>query len=212
MKRVSVIIPCKNRLEHLKICLQYVLRQNYTDFEVIIVDYNCPEKSGDWAMHEFGIFPNLIVVNAEVDEHEWSLSAARNLGYKHSTGDILLFLDADALLHDEDFITKHVEHCVEGSFICGWGYHDATGCLMVHRSAFEAVKGYNEALKAWGYEDIDIYNRLQFDVANEKRNWLGGISTLKHGDELRNYYHGGKDPMQTNDENYQIAQHEFKGI
>lgn len=212
MKKVSVIIPCKNRLEHLKQTLPTVLMQSYQELEIIVVDYNCPQNTGEWvlAYYNANIKHPVKVVYADVDANEWSLSAARNLGYKHSTGEILLFLDADALLTDLNFITKHVEYCVEGSFVCGWGWHDATGCMMCYKSAFEAAKGYNELIKSWGAEDIKMYDRLQHDLANEKRVWLGGIETIKHGDEWRNYYHGGRNPLETNDENFKITEH--KGI
>lgn len=151
-------------------------------------------------------------VRANVSPDEWSLAAARNLGYKHSSGEMLLFLDADAKLIDRDFIEKHVNHCIDGSFICGWGWHDATGCLMIRRSAFKAVKGYNEAIKSWGFEDIDIYNRLEKELAQERRIWLGGIETIKHGDELRNIFHGNAPTQATNELNYHISQSKFIGI
>lgn len=212
MKKVSIIIPCKNRLDHLKQTLPTVLMQSYPEIEVIVVDYNCPQNTGEWvlAYYNTNIKHPVKVVYADVEPNEWSLSAARNLGYKHSTGEILFFLDADALLTDINFVQKHVEHCVEGSFVCGWGWHDATGCMMCHKSAFEAVKGYNELIKSWGAEDIKMYDRLQYEVGIEKRIWLGGIETIKHGDEWRNYYHGGRNPLETNDENFKITEH--KGI
>lgn len=203
--KVSVIIPCKNRLDHLKETLPLVLNQQYSDFEVLVVDYNCPQNSGKYS-EKMGAK----AVYCNVDKDEWSLSAARNRGYKVATGEMLLFLDADAILTDPLFIQKHVDYCVDGSFICGWGYHDATGCVMLRKIAFQAVGGYNELIKSWGSEDIKLYIRLQSEIAQEKRVWLGGIETIKHGDEWRNYYHGGKDPMQTNEENFKIQGH--KGI
>lgn len=208
--KVSIIIPCKNRLDHLQQTLPLVLNQDYPDFEVVVVDYNCPQNTWQWV--EGLVSPKVKCVVAPVGENEWSLSAARNFGYKHSTGDMLFFLDADAKLLEKDFLTRHVQHCVDGSFICGWGFHDATGCCMLRRIAFEAVKGYNEAIKSWGAEDIFLYSKLEGELAQEKRVWLGGIETIKHGDEWRNFYHGGRDPMQTNEENWHIAQREFKGL
>src|SRR6478736_1883226 len=118
--KVSVVIPCKNRLEHLKRSLPLVLAQTYKDLEVLIVDYNCPQNSGEWAKTN----DSVRVVNCNVGINEWSLSAARNTGFKHITGDIVLFLDADALLTDHNFIDNHIKQLVEGSFFCGWGYGD----------------------------------------------------------------------------------------
>lgn len=206
--KVSVIIPCKNRLDHLKQSLPLVFNQTHEDLEVIVVDYNCPQKSGEWALENF----ECRVLNCAVGPNEWSLSAARNAGFKYSTGEVILFLDADALLTDIEFIEKHLNHCVDGSFICGWGYHFGTGCCMVRRTAFEAVKGYNEYISSYGYEDIDLYDRLQNNVANEKRVWMGGIENINHSDDIRNEYHGCEDIWKTNDNNYQIAKTMFKGL
>jgi len=208
--KISVIIPCKNRLAHLQETLPLVLRQDYPDFEVIVVDYNCPQKTWQWVGGL--VSPKVAAFVAPVAEDEWSLSAARNFGYKQSTGEMLFFLDADAKLLWPDFLTRHEKHCVDGSFICGWGCGVATGCIMLRRTAFVASKGYNEAIKSYGFEDIDLFNRLEKSLSQQRRNWLGGIECIEHGDEWRNYYHGGKDPMQTNEENFHIAQNEFKGL
>lgn len=204
--KVSVIIPCKGRLSHLQATLPSVLYQSHNDIEIIVVDFNCPEGTASWVSQ----YKNIKCVKADVGIDEWSLSAARNLGFKHATGEMLLFLDADAMLIDPYFIEKHVALCVDGSFVCGWGWHDATGCLMLRASAFKAANGYNENIKSWGAEDIQMYNRLQNDLAQEKRIWLGGIETIKHGDELRNQYHGNRHPLETNEENFLITEH--KGL
>lgn len=208
--KVSVIIPCKNRLNHLQQTLPLVIKQDYEDLEIIVVDYNCPQKTWQWVAGL--VSPKVNYVIADVEPNEWSLSAARNLGYKHSTGEMLFFLDADARLLQPDFISRNVWHCVDGAFVCGWGTGKAHGCMMLRRSAFEAVRGYNEAIRSWGYEDLDIFIRLQNQLAQERRDWAAGIETIEHGPEIRNFYHGGIDPMKTNEENYHIAQKEFKGI
>lgn len=204
--KVSVIIPCKNRIEHLRESLPRVFRQSHKDLEVIVVDYNCPQKSGFWAEDTF----KCTVVYCDVEPNEWSLSAARNQGFLQSTGEVILFLDADAVLTDTHFIENHLKILVDGSFICGWGFGEATGCMMCYRSAFIAADGYNELIKSWGAEDILIYNKFQYELGIEKRIWMGGIETIKHGDEIRNFYHGGRNPMETNEENFKVEGH--KGL
>lgn len=212
MVKVSVIIPCKGRLDHLQTVLPTVVMQDYPNLEIIVVDYNCPQGTNGYIKNWNSIPDNMQItcVKADVEDHEWSLSAARNLGYKHAKGEMLLFLDADAMLIDRAFITTHVNHCVDGSFVCGWGHGEATGCSMLRKTAFEAADGYNELIKSWGAEDIRLYYRLENELAQERRNWLGGIETIKHGDELRNLFHDNRPPLETNDENFQITQH--KGL
>lgn len=192
--------------------LPTVVMQDYANLEIIVVDYNCPQNTRAYIESWNSIPENMQIkcVVAEVETGEWSLSAARNLGYKHASGGMLFFLDADAMLIDRSFITRHVNHCVDGSFVCGWGHGEATGCCMLRKTAFEAAKGYNELIKSWGAEDIRLYSHLENELAQEKRNWLGGIETIKHGDELRNQFHGNRPPLETNEENFKITQH--KGL
>lgn len=210
MKKVSVIIPVKKRLEHLRQSLPLVMSQDYQNLEIIVVDYNCPEGTKRYCDELKA--ENVFCHRADVGENEWSLSAARNFGSRHATGEVLFFLDADALLKDQDFISRHVIHLVDGSFITGWHFGDATGCCMLHTRDFIAVKGYNEAIKSWGWDDIELYTRIEKTFGIEMRHWLSGIETIKHGDELRNEFHGGRHPNDTNAENIKIAETEFKGL
>ena len=202
-EKVSIIITCKGRLEHLKQTLPYTLAQTYDNIEIIIVDYNCPDGAQKWIQENISD-TRVKTICANVLSNEWSLSAARNLGYKHSSGDILFFLDADAKT-EPGFIDECIGVLTDNSYICGWGAPDATGCMIVHKNAFEDVNGYNENLKSWGFEDIEIYQRLQNILSMEMKIFPAGIETIKHGDELRNMYHENKNPNETNEENYRIS-------
>lgn len=205
--KISVIIPCKNRIDHLRESLPRVFRQSYQDLEVIIVDYNCPQQSGEWAEKTF----KCTVVYCDVESGEWSLSAARNQGFLHSTGEVILFLDADTLL-DNEFIIQSFLQMKPGMFMTGltqppW---NGCGCMMVYRKDFICSLGYNEALKAWGYEDIDMYTRLEKQGLKRVEFSPNLIINIPHSDEIRNEFHEGKDKYTTCELNFELSKTTFK--
>lgn len=198
---VSIIIPCKNRLNHLSQTFPLARR---LDAEIIIVDYNCPMGTADYLN---ATYPGIAtIVKAEVGKDEWSLSHARNLGYKASKGDVLLFIDADTKVKS-DFLTKHPLN--EGEFYTGHWLH-ASGCCMIWRKDFEKIRGYNEIIQSWGTEDYDLYRRLE--GLGLKRNYFDkkSFENIKHHDRIRNEYHGRKNIHESNEENYQKSIKEFR--
>ena|SRR3990167_3281715 len=200
---ISIIIPCKNRLNHL--AETFVLTKRIKgEKEIIIVDYNCPMGTASYIETTF---PNQAkIVKAQVSEKEWSLSHARNLGYKGSLGDAILFIDADTKLKS-DFLLKHPLN--KGEFYTGMWLH-CSGCCLIWREDFEKVKGYNEVIKSWGTEDYDLYRRLE--GLGLKRNYFDKKSyeNIKHHNRIRNEYHGRKDIHTSNEENYQASIKEFR--
>ncbi len=206
---ISIIIPCKNRLEHLKQTIKFVLDQTYKDIEIIVVDYNCPQNTQQYLAR----FPEIICIKADVGEYEWNLSTSRNLGFKNSTGDKVLFIDADTLL-DIDFVKQHVDKVKEGVFLTGKQEHpyNACGSCFLMRSDFEMIKGYNEVVKGWGSEDFNLYERLRNKGMIQEMFDFTLIKNIPHSDLIRNQYYGKRNKYKTNESNYQAMIKEFKGL
>ena len=204
---VSIIIPCKNRLNHLSSTFT-ITRRLQGEYEVVIVDYKCPMGTADHFINTFGSDVRLKVVRAEVGEKEWNLSHARNIGYKSSIGDALLFIDADTILK-HNFLTAHT--LKEGEFLTGTWLH-ASGCCMIWRKDFEAIKGYNECVDGWGSEDYDLYRRLK-EAGKTQVHFIEKLyRNMPHHDKIRNEYFGSTNIHSTNDNNYHRMQKEFHSI
>ncbi|MFJ9583882.1 glycosyltransferase family 2 protein [Streptomyces acidicola] len=109
---VSVIIPNHNYARTLRHCLQAVVEQTYPHIEIVVVDDGSTDESPQIA----GEFPVRLVRTAN-----GGVSAARNTGVRHSTGDILFFLDSDiALRPDAVRIAVDVLEADPGvGFVCG---------------------------------------------------------------------------------------------
>ena len=90
---VSVIIPCYNQAAFLGEAIESVLRQKYRRFEVIVVDDGSTDRTASIASS----YPDVICVRQE----NRGLAAARNRGLSQSTGDHVVFLDADDRLLPE---------------------------------------------------------------------------------------------------------------
>ena len=101
---ISVIIPTYRREQVLCHCLTCVLHQDYASLEVIVVDQtekHQPETERFLSeiAHRIGYYRHL----------EPNPSVARNLGLAKSRGEIVVFLDDDALLAP-DFLSRLVRH------------------------------------------------------------------------------------------------------
>jgi glycosyltransferase involved in cell wall biosynthesis len=86
----SVIIPTFNRADFLRQTLESVWRQNFTDYEVIVVDDGSTDDTATW-LSEFASKIKLIT------QQNAGPGIARNKGAEHAQGVYLAFLDSDDL-------------------------------------------------------------------------------------------------------------------
>jgi hypothetical protein len=114
---VSVVIPNYNYAKTLRVCLKAVVEQTYQAGEIVVVD----DGSSDASVSIARSFPCTVVQTANR-----GVSAARNLGVKKSTGDIIFFLDSDIALRP-DAIERSVELLESDpglGFVCGVYDHE----------------------------------------------------------------------------------------
>ncbi|MFM9367029.1 CDP-glycerol glycerophosphotransferase family protein [Streptomyces sp. Da 82-17] len=95
MPRFSVIVPAYNVQAYLHEALHSVLRQSFTDLELIAVDDCSPDGSGEIIDELAAADPRVRPVHLTENV---GLGRARNAGMEHATGDYLVFLDGDDTL------------------------------------------------------------------------------------------------------------------
>lgn len=88
---ISVIVPVYNAEKYLRRCIDSVLAQTYTDFELLLIDDGSKDKSGE-ICDEYAIKDNRVRV---VHKDNTGVSDTRNRGMDMAQGDYLMFLDAD---------------------------------------------------------------------------------------------------------------------
>ena len=86
---LSVIINTYNRCESLRTTLESLSNQSCSDFEVVVVNGPSTDDTEKVVMD----FPNVKLVSCP----ERNLSISRNLGIDYSAGDIVAFIDDDAI-------------------------------------------------------------------------------------------------------------------
>lgn len=97
MHRISIIVPVYNAELYLRQCIDSILAQTHTDFELILVDDGSTDHSAD-ICDEYAAFDKRIRVLHQKNSGQ---AAARNLGVKNSTAEWIAFADSDDIIHPQ---------------------------------------------------------------------------------------------------------------
>jgi glycosyltransferase involved in cell wall biosynthesis len=101
---VSIIIPTCGRPQMLLDCVASILRNDFQDFEIIIVDQDRERTLQAELARRFDGDGRLVYLVLD----EASASRARNLGIRHARGQILVFSDDDTEV-DPDWLRAYIE-------------------------------------------------------------------------------------------------------
>jgi hypothetical protein len=179
---ITAVVTCMGRREHLETTLGFTLQ---TFDKVIVVDWSCPQKSGEFAAEE-----GAHVVYKE-GEKFFSGSRAKNFGARLVTTEYIAFIDADTLcmpgLKDEiaSLIAPN-RMLLSARTHDGRDVNDTVGFLVCQTASFRAVGGFDETWIGWGAEDIHLRGKLFLDekleVVRLSNMALGAIA---HGNDIR---------------------------
>ncbi|MBL7930667.1 MAG: glycosyltransferase family 2 protein [Bacteroidia bacterium] len=104
--KISIVVPCYNAADFIAETLFSVFSQTYTNYEVLIIDDGSTDKSkaviDGISHHSLKYFW----------QENQGVSMARNNGLEKTTGDYVLFLDADDLL-EPDFLKTRIKKLEE---------------------------------------------------------------------------------------------------
>jgi len=189
---IAIITVCKGRLDHLKQTLPLMLNQSAD--QVVVVDYGCPEGTGDWVEKHY---PQCKVVRVTEDGN-FNIARARNLGAAATDARWLCFLDADILVQPGwlDWLRPRLRN---GSIyfrarkIDDKRVLELYGMGCVSHSAFDRIGGYDEAFCGWGAEDDDFFDRLTTSGFKEDEYPLDYFLPIVHGDDRRTEFYEVKD-------------------
>jgi glycosyltransferase involved in cell wall biosynthesis len=186
----SVIIPAHNEQDYIRATLEsYARQQSEPHFETIVVANGC-DSTDDTAQ----IAEDLGARVFELGKR--NVSKARNHGVSCSSGDLLVFNDADTLVAPNyiDVIVNTLSNCDYGTArakadkftfgaltyalmlnVGGFILKEACGNVFVKREPFHSVNGFAEELKTG--EDIDFSMRLRQNGAKYKFLWETNFKT-----------------------------------
>lgn len=106
--RYSLIIPVYNAEATLRRCLDSVLRQAFSDYELLLINDGSTDGS-DAICREYAVlFPQIKYLTKE----NGGVSSARNLGLDRAKGEYILFVDSDDYVSENYFstITENLEN------------------------------------------------------------------------------------------------------
>lgn len=90
-EKISVVIPVYNAGGYIGKCLDSILAQTYTNLEVVLVNDGSKDNSEQICAQYANSYSNIKLINKE----NGGVSAARNTGVEHCTGEYISFIDAD---------------------------------------------------------------------------------------------------------------------
>lgn len=119
---ISVIVPVYNVEKYLTRCIDCILNQSFTDFEVLLIDDGSTDQSGK-ICDSYSEKDSRIKVFHQANK---GVSSARNLGLDYIQGDWLTFADADDYM-EENWLQDFYIHAKEADIIFQnaiWHYQD----------------------------------------------------------------------------------------
>lgn len=184
--RVSIIIPTLNRYQYLKDVLEDLEKQDYKNFEVLVIDQSEPFQKDFYKSYNLDI-------NVWYQE-EKALWLARNTAIERSGAELILLFDDDSRVAS-DWIRTHIK-CLDyfqadissgvSISVAGakvpqtysyykWGDQVDTGNVMVKKEVFRKV----------GLFDRQFEKQRQGDGEFGLRAYLAGYVNISNPDAMR---------------------------
>jgi glycosyltransferase involved in cell wall biosynthesis len=111
--KVSIIIPACNEERNIREALQSVLHQDYVNFELIVINDRSIDRTGEILNSMAKADLRLRVVHLKELPPGWlGKNHALHFGAAQATGDILLFSDADIVMHTSA-VSRAVSYLLE---------------------------------------------------------------------------------------------------
>lgn len=116
MPTVSVIVPIYNSEKYLERCLESIIKQSYSDIEIILVNDGSTDNSGAICQYYGSLDSRITIINQE----NQGVSAARNCGMSFTRGKYILFCDSDDKIADKyiECLVNQIEECDSDMCIC----------------------------------------------------------------------------------------------
>lgn len=194
---VSIIIPVYNVARYLDECLKSVLRQSYTNLEIIAIDDGSTDASLE-ICYLYAVKDERLKV---LHQDNAGVSAARNAGLSIMTGKYVLFIDSDDRIEQNmvEILVKAIEENDKNDAVfCGYKeFDDETGRIIkeVAPSKLKQVDRDAGVAEIFGEYSTMLWNKMfrcsiidkadLFDVTlkiGEDELWM--VNTLKKANNI----------------------------
>lgn len=180
--RYSVIVPVYNRPDEVDELLQSLMKQTYTDFEVVIVEDGSAVPCKD-VVDKYAASMNIRYYS----KSNSGPGQSRNYGAERSHGEYLIILDSDCILPPDYF--KAVEEELTNEPADAFGGPD-----RAHESFTDTQKAINYSMTSFfttggirgGKKKMDKFYPRSFNmgIRSEVYKALGGFSDMRFGEDI----------------------------
>ena len=173
-EKISIIVPVYNVEAYLERCVESILKQTYTNFELLLINDGSTDKSGELC-DELALRDQRIRV---IHKENGGLSAARNTGIDYASSDLIGFIDSDDYIDEDMYETlyRHLRESNADLSMCGhydvyhqipekqvseiktWELSSEKAIKMVMEAKILSVTAVNKLYKK------ELFTQLRFEV------------------------------------------------
>lgn len=146
--KFSIILPVYNVEKHIKQCIDSIINQTYTDYEIVVVNDQTPDNSMQIVQEFAETYPEKFNI---INQQNKGLGGARNTGVYAAKGEYILFVDSD------DYIESNTLQVL-------YGYIQKNPCDILEFNYFE-VSPKGKILKRQTLYDKSSYVCEKKDLA-----------------------------------------------
>jgi GT2 family glycosyltransferase len=215
---ISVIIANWNGKKWLKDCLDSILGQTFSDFEILLIDNASSDDSVAYAKENY---PDVKIIE---NRENMGFGRANNLGAKHAKGEVLFFLNNDTKIENNLFLEKFLlikkennlniagpkildfnrddvykkrKLTIDFTGYLGWGrrtFFIEGSAMLIDREDFLKLGGFDEKYFMYS-EDIDLCWRA----------WLIGMKVgICEGVSLIHFGGGSSEPTRLGNKGHKV--------
>lgn len=177
MVLISIVVPVYNSGKYLQTCVDSILAQTYTNFELILVDDGSSDESGS-ICDSYAQADDRIKVFHQKNS---GVSIARNVGIKNSRGEWISFIDSDDYIESSYF--EHLLCYCSNDWIIG-GYKTKTYCIEPSTASYSN----NNFIEFWNTHFHRLYSTVPWGKLYKREiienNNLNFDSSIRLGEDL----------------------------
>ena len=133
MEKVTLIVPVYNSENYIGKCLDSILEQTYTNFEIMVVNDGSKDNSQDIINKYKEKYPDKIIA---IEQENRGVARTRNESIKKANGNYIMFVDNDDYL-DKDYIETFMKYAEEEDYdivLGGYRRPDSKGKIIKQTS------------------------------------------------------------------------------
>ncbi|PXF43497.1 hypothetical protein BWQ96_06790 [Gracilariopsis chorda] len=198
---LTLVAACRDRTAFLQTVLPGWLTAIRPQDDILLVDWGTspPDHVPLEEVVRASAAPRVTVVSLP-DPGPWVLSRAYNLAFALATGEWIFKVDCDTEVRHA-FLDRHplTRDNMQSSFFYRFDWRRApdlnqqhlSGVFLARADHLARVHGYDERLATYGWDDSDLYARLQTNGTPEGDTLVpldiqpAMLSHMSHGDDLR---------------------------